>query len=170
MPHDSIIKRKNTFVKYVLVDRGFDVSIGCNGWQKTLGYRFNCNVAAVYIPIYDWSSDQIIALQRGCGSGCRMSIYYLVNSDSVYERMNVLAYDEKRNLIAYYEYPDFIIENIVNCRKKNYFIKDTPACAISALCFNQTKFSGSHVNVNMIVQWKGSERTIRKTFQIPYGL
>ena len=171
LPRDTLLPN-GVFVKYIIHDSTFSVQTGCGKWARTWGDSLEMDVPAYLVPCYSWSSDQVVALEQGCGGNyCSHHYYFLIGSHSMYRRNNELAHDSRHNLIACLNDTGSLdIENIVTRRHALYHITDTMMCAEPIACLRSVIFAAGKLIVTLQATRNGRDKVVARTFPVPHRL
>ncbi len=170
-PRDTILG-KRVFVKYVSLGHDYYLSVGCKGLVVDRGVGYDCRTLKSMVPVYEWSSPNVIALKRGCGGNyCTYTEYYLMPGAQYFERINVMGHDSRRNLITYLIERDSIaIENVYNGRKVAYPILDSIPCPNPLSCINSALFTKNGVEYVFYTLSKGKNKKVSRSYAIPKRL
>lgn len=90
-----------------------------------------------------WESDAFLLLEAGCGTFCwYVLVFPLTESNGDHTRIErPLAFDDTRNLLAYYHAKDIIrIENLINGQQQE--VRTVYTCdSASGLCIEEVRFT-----------------------------
>lgn len=172
MPHDTTDAATGGFVKYVKYDTTYGLIVGSGSWQINWRDDIDCGFPASIVPVYQWSSDKVIALINGCGGNyCSKHVYFAIGTNKFYRRENVFAYDANSNLIAYFSDNYCVsIENINTLQKTEYTFTDIPACSAYFPCVEKGQFAKSRLTFDIRLVKGDKDQLETKTFTIPDNL
>ncbi len=168
MPHDTIDATTGAFVKYVKYDTTYGLVAGNGMWQTKWRDDIDCSFPASIVPVYEWSSDKIIALHNGCGGNyCSKHVYFVTGTNKFYRRENVFIHDRANNLIAYFtDNYCLTIENILTLEKTEYSFTDTPACQSYNDCIQKSVFTKGKLTFDIRLIRTNKDKTETRSFAV----